>query len=320
MDKPAVRLGRIRRLGIALTALSAGVVVISAVIRLDAAGLGCADWPACYGQMLAREPQALQFGTVRLMHRIAASASLVLACYVVWLCLRPKLLRPVGVYASLLLLLMLALATLGVWSSDPRQVFVGFLNIMGGLGLVTFSWRVFLTARSEPSKPRIARNGAAHGLLLRLGVAGLSMTVIAGAWLGASYAAVACPSIPACNGLWLPSADGLAALNPFARATAAPLPGDPGGVLLHLVHRYLAVSTFLVLGGVSVAALRRDTTRKTALVLLVLLTLEICLGGLSVLSGFRLWLVASHGACAAALLASVATLLRREPGLFLRTG
>jgi cytochrome c oxidase assembly protein subunit 15 len=311
MHGQAARLGRIRRLGLTLTVLSIGVIVVSAVIRLNAAGLGCADWPACYGQMLTREPQALQFGGVRLLHRVAASASLVLACYVVWLCLRPQPLRPVAVYASLLLTLMLALATLGIWSSDPRQVLVGFLNIMGGLGLVTFSWRVFLTSRNRSSSLQFAKSPAAHGILLRLGIAGLSMTVMLGAWLGASYAAVACTSVPFCDGVWWPSAEGLAALNPFAKQAAAPVSGDARGVMLHLLHRYLAVSTLFLLGGAAVQALRKDASRMAPRILLLLLIVELGLGGLTVLSGFKLWLVVGHGVCAASLLATVATVLRR---------
>lgn len=307
MEANAARLRRIRALAIALTALAVLVVLVSAMMRLEAAGLGCADWPACYGQVLGREPQALEFGIVRILHRLVASTSLVLGCMLAWLCLRPQPLQPAATYASLLLLLMLALAMLGIWSSDPRRVSVGFLNIMGGLGLVTFSWRVVLVCR----RPGPAVGALRPGLLLRLGLGALSLTVMLGAWLGASYAALACTSIPDCDGVWWPAAAGLSAFNPFLGQVAAPLAGDAGGVMLHLLHRYLALATFLLLGTAAVQLLHNEGQRKAARAILALLVIEIALGVLTVLSGLNLWLVLAHGLCAAALLASVATLLRR---------
>lgn len=306
METAADRLSKIRLLALTLTALSLLVVLVSAVMRLDAAGLGCADWPICYGQLLGREPQALQFGAVRVLHRLGASASLLLGCVLVWSCWRPQAVQPAATYAAALLLLMLTLATLGIWSADPRRVLVGFLNIMGGLGLVTFSWRVFLASGASRRVQSPAR-----GVLLRIGVVGLSLTAMLGAWLGASYSALACVSFPSCGGVWWPSSEGLSALNPFFRALAAPAAGDAGGQLLHLLHRYLALATLVVLGVAAVQLLRQGATRLVGRMLIGLLVVEVGLGVATVLSGLTLWLVVAHGVGAAVLLATVATLLRR---------
>jgi heme A synthase len=309
MASAGLRLRRIRATAFLLTALSLMVVLLSAYLRLDGAGLGCADWPACYGRLLASEPGQLHFGVVRLLHRAVASISLLLACSLVWQCWRRPSIESAAGPATLLLLLMLALSALGIWSSDPRLTLVGFLNIMGGLGLVTFSWRVVLA--SSPGS--MLQRPVAPSLALRLGAAALSVTVILGALIGASYAALACASFPYCGGRWWPGADDWAALKPFLVLATTPTAGDPGGATLHFLHRYSAVATLLVLGAAALQALAEDARRHTAWVLLVLLVVEVALGSLTVLSGFHLWLAVSHDVGAAALLASVATLLSREP-------
>jgi heme A synthase len=80
MASAGLRLRTIRATALLLTVLSLMVVLLSAYLRLDGAGLGCADWPACYGRLLASEPGELHFGVVRLLHRAVASISLLLAC------------------------------------------------------------------------------------------------------------------------------------------------------------------------------------------------------------------------------------------------
>jgi heme A synthase len=303
-----VRLKKIRATALLLAVLSVLVVLVSAYLRLDGAGLGCADWPMCYGQLLTSEPQAQQYGVARLLHRITASTALLLACFLVWHCLRPQPVQPAARYATLLLLLMLTLSALGIWSADQRLSLVGFLNIMGGFGLVTFSWRVVLA--SSPAPIRGTDEGL--GVLLRLGAVALSLTVMLGAWIGASYAAPSCPSLPHCAGVWWPSSEGWSALNPLVRLTRAALPGEPGGVTLHLLHRYSAFCTLLLLGSASLQALAHDATRNAARAVLFLLTVELGLGALTVLSGFSLWLAVSHGVCAACLLAALVSLLRNK--------
>lgn len=301
------RLKKIRATALLLTALSVFVVLISAYLRLDGAGLGCADWPACYGQVLRGESLVQQYGVARLLHRITASGALLLAFLLVWSCLRPQPIQPAARYATLLLLLMLTLSALGIWSADQRLSLVGFLNIMGGLGLVSFSWRVVLASSPLPARSVDGR----PGILLRLGVLSLSLTVMLGASIGASYAALSCTTLPHCGGVWWPSTVGWSALEPFAKLARAALPGDPGGVTLHLLHRYSALSTLLLLGIAGLQALSLDATRNAGRAVLLLLIVELGLGALTVLSGFSLWLAVSHGVCAACLLAAVVSLLRK---------
>lgn len=295
-------------MALCLMALSLAVLVVSARMRLEAAGIGCADWPACYGKALFGELPARYSGILRIIHRILSTSALLLGCALVWRCLRPQPIQPATRHALLLVLLMLVLAVLGFWSSDPRLVLVGFLNIMGGFGLLTLSWRVFLATAPTP----VSDGEKPSGRLLRLGLALLALTLIMGAWLGASYAAVACLTMPHCGGTWWPVREGWAALNPLRTLTSAAQPGDAAGVALHLLHRYLALVTVLILGAACVQATRIEKTKRSAWFVLSLLLLEFALGGLAVRNGLSLWLVMGHGVGTALLLVAVATLMRQR--------
>lgn len=297
VEPAAARLVAVRRLGWALFGLSLAVVVVSAWLRLNAAGLGCAEWPACYGRVLVGEPGP-QGGLMRALHRAGASFALVLAGILVWRSWRPQPLRPVAGHATVLLAVMLALAAIGIWSADPRRVGVGFVNILGGLALVSVSWRVVLGTRSSPAAPA--------GLLFKAGVAALAATVALGALIGARYAAVSCVELPLCAGSAWPPAGGQAAFNLLAVVDAAAPPGDAGGATLHLLHRYAALATLLLLGFAAHRAQRSPATRGPARWLLALLVIEIALGIATVFGGFPLWLAVAHGLGAAGLLAASA--------------
>lgn len=229
--------------------------------------------------------------------------ALLLTLLIVWRCYRPKVIGPAARHAFILLVLMLALSALGFLSADPRRALVAFLNIIGGLALVTFSWRIAMAAdagKADPVSP------PAVGLQLRIGIAVLSTAVAFGAWLGATYSAVACPTIPMCEISGLSAADLGRALNPLLQLEAAPMPGDRAAAMLHMLHRGMALLALMLLGG-AVVRMRRPAGWGV----LALLVATMLLGIASVASGLSLWLVVGHGAMAALLLAAVATLLRR---------
>lgn len=300
------RLKRVRILARLLTLLVVLVLMISAYLRLAGAGLGCADWPECYGQILTSEALA-HSGFARVLHRVVATLALLLGFYLAWDCLRPVALKPAARFIALLLALMILLTVIGIWSSSPHRVWASFANMLGGLGLVVLSWRLVLATRAdaEPARP------AGPLWLLHAGIVALVLAVALGTLIGARYATISCATTPDCAGLWWPVSGAWAAFNPFVHiATASPL-GDPGGMALHLVHRYGAVAALLLLGIAGLQALLVDATRRLAGVMLTLLAVEFALGSLTVVSGFSLWLAIAHSVTAAVLLASAMQLRLR---------
>lgn len=311
MDSQRARLKSIAGLAWLLTGLSVAIVLVSGYIRLDGAGLGCAGWPDCYGGVLAGGPH-FHLGAVRVLHRVTASVALLLGFFAAWRCIRPTPIEPVASYAAALVALMIALTLVGLWSSDPHRVWSSAFNMLGGLALVSLSWRMVLA--SAPARPQ-GQSSMSAGLL-RGGIVALALTIVMGALIGARYAAVSCLSVPDCNGVWWPAAEAWAALNPFMNVLAPAPHGDAGGVMLHLLHRYGAVLALLLLGIAGGQALRAAATRRIGSGLLLLLVIELALGGLTVASGFKLWLAIAHSVTAALLLAAVLTLVdaqRRAP-------
>ena len=297
-ENRSARLQRIKILAQVLTALSLLILLVSAYIRLRGAGLGCGPWPDCYGQILTGTAQ-LHNGEARILHRGVASLTLVLGFALVWQCRRPQTIQPPAPYATALLVLMIVLTFVGLWSSDPHRAWAGFINILGGAGLVLLSWRTALAAGSAQgaASPRHLVG------LLHAGLGLLALTIMLGALIGVRYAATACPSLPDCGGVLWPATSGLSALNPFTTIAVAVPMGDDGGVALHLLHRYCALATLLLLGLGGLQALAQPATRQSAGLLLTLLLTQMALGVLTVLSGFSLRLAVAHSVCASALLA-----------------
>jgi cytochrome c oxidase assembly protein subunit 15 len=299
-----LRTRRIRALALLTCALSLLVVMVSAYLRLSSAGLGCADWPACYGSVLAGVPHAPWVGA-RLAHRLVATLALLAGIVLVWHCWRPQPLQPAARYASLLLALMLFLSVVGLWSADPRLAWVNFINLVGGLGLVTFSWRVAVAVAPSQWVDR-----GAGGPFCRPALAALTLTVLFGGLIGARYAAPACGTLPHCQGVWWPAVEGWMHLNPFAVLAGPSGPGETGGVALHLLHRYAAVLAACLLAAAALRLRKTAQTRRAALTVLTFLLLEAGLGVLTVASGFSLWLAVAHNVGAALLLAAAASLMR----------
>ncbi|MDK9704753.1 MAG: COX15/CtaA family protein [Sulfuritalea sp.] len=306
MEAHSARLRRIRTLALLLTALSFLILLVSAYIRLNGAGLGCSPWPHCYGQLLVGGPYQ-HSDAARILHRVVASSALLLGFVLVWQCRRPQPIQPPARYATALLVLMIMLTFVGIWSADPHRAWAAFINILGGAGLVLLAWRTTLAAGSEQA-PAPRRRPAA---LLHAGLGTLALTMALGALIGARYAATACPFLPGCIDASWPAPAGWSALNPFTRVAVAAALGDEGGVALHLLHRYCAVATLLLLGFGALRALAQPATRPSAALLLALLLVQFVLGGLTILSGLNLHLAIAHSVCASALLAAGMHLLIR---------
>lgn len=288
------RLRLARRLALACAVGAVLVVGVSAFMRLGAAGLGCADWPGCYGKVL-------QYSAVphdpwlRGLHRVVASATLLLAIALGWLCRGSSGPAPLRRRVNMLVGLMLVLALVGPASANPANAMATFINILGGIGVVVLAWKAFLATWQAPRHH--------HHPLLSLGRGLLALTLCMGALIAARYAALACAGLPFCGEVAWPAGDGLYLFSPV---TAVVPPGDSGGVAAHLMHRYAACGVVLVLG-LALWRTPEGPARRGIAVAFALACGVVALGGMMLFSGFALPWAVAHALGAALLAAALAT-------------
>lgn len=293
-----------RRFALWCAGLMLATIVLSAFMRLSLAGLGCDDWPACYGQPLrdaahgASPASGAGLALARLAHRIVASVVLVLVIVLVLATLgtRPRLQRE-GRLAAGLLVLALALAALGLVTRGTTLPAVVLGNLLGGFVMLALSWRLAAAAAGRPA-PAIELSRWA-----RLGLALLVVQIALGTLISGTYGALACSGWPDCSRLALSAGWDWQSLNPWQQpALEAEASNAARGAWLHVLHRAGALLLLPVLMAVGLSA-RRHGHRGAATALWMLLALQLLVGGLLAGAGLPLIQVLLHNLTAALLLA-----------------
>jgi cytochrome c oxidase assembly protein subunit 15 len=330
----------IRRLCILGVLLCFAVVVLGAYVRLTAAGLGCPDWPGCYGHLTPAGAQAAgstaAFGGQpfepgkawrEMIHRYAVGTLSVIIVLLTALAISTRRQRVLSLPLALALLATLFLqAALGMltvtWRLNPLIV---TLHLLFGMTTLALLWWLLLSlprgAIALPDEAHTARRGRARRLALARRVALLGLLVLAlqialGGWTSSNYAAVACPDFPTCQNAWWPHGDYRHA---FVLWHGLSIDYE-GGVLdnaarvaIHLTHRLGALITTFVLTLAAALVLRVRGLAGAGLpacAVLAALLLQLALGVSMVMRGFPLALATAHTAGAALLLLATLALLR----------
>lgn len=303
-----------KRLTATAFGLALAVVVLSAWIRLEASGLGCADWPSCYGT--APSPTAISaklanLGPAALAHRLIASLlgfAVITIAFIAW---RRRGSDHAAARISLaLLVLTVFLAALGGITPAPRFPLVTLGNLLGGMGLAGLLWWLLGHMRTSPaSSAAPALRGLALGAL-----ALLVLDLALGAWVSANYAAAACPAFIGCGAPWNAAQlfDGLNPTRTLALTAEGLVAIPDSAAAIHAVHRALSLITAAALIWLGLRAWMLDQRlRPAASAVLSLTVLQMAIGFASVAASLPLWLATAHNAAAVLLWLAALRLLQR---------
>ncbi len=323
----------IRRLALIGAILCFGVVVLGGYTRLSNSGLGCPDWPGCFGHV-APTGSAEHYATasdvrkawVEMIHRYAAGTVGLIVLCIAALSIRAR--REPGVsvrFAIVLLALIVFQALLGMWTVTlllkPLIVTGHLLGGLASFALLLWLW-LSMRAHDQPvngvsvlAGNRVVEGGARARMLAGLALAALALQVFLGGWTSSNYAAMACPDFPRCQNEWVPDADyddAFVLWRGLGINYAGGVLDHPARVAIHFTHRLGAVLATLLLLLAAHAAFRGLGTRPrwAGVAVLVALALQLTIGVYMVQQAFPLPIAAAHNAGAALLVAATVWLNR----------
>lgn len=327
---------KLHRLALLTAVVALGVIVLGAWVRLSHAGLGCPDWPGCYGQLtwpqaaehielanraFPERPVEVHKAWREMVHRYLAGFLVLLVIALNWMVWRGgEASRELRGVATVTLGLIFFQAALGMWTVTLKLLpLVVMGHLLGGMAtLALLGWIAYRSGRL-PWQPI---TGMRTMVIVALTV--LFAQIALGGWTSANYAALACPDLPTCTGRWWPETDfaqGFVLWREVGVDYEGGILDQPARAAIHIAHRIGAVVTFLLLFATGLRLLHWPALRPGATLLMALVAAQFTLGVLNVLLKLPLPNAVAHNGVAALLIANLTWLLARTtPAARTRTG
>jgi cytochrome c oxidase assembly protein subunit 15 len=314
------------------------VITLGAYVRLSHAGLGCPDWPGCYGYLIGVPDNSIEIANAEnsfqgsnvdigkawkeMIHRYIAGALGIFIFILPFIFYKNNTnkLFNLSLLVSILVVMQAMLGMLTV--TLQLQPLIVMMHLMGGLTIITLLWLIFLRYNKNnyfnesQSFPNLSLKRIKNlSVLGYITLIVLVIQIMLGGWTSTNYAALACADFPKCNASWWPQMD---FYNAFMIELATDLNYEfgrldsPARVAIHFTHRIWAIVAAAMLVILSIASyktIKISYQKIISLCLVSFLFIQVTLGILNIKMGLPIYVAVAHNGNAAILLMCLVTQL-----------
>lgn len=298
-------------------------MALGAYVRLSQAGLGCPDWPGCYGRILVsqitpidvadfKRPFQLVRAHKEMLHRYVAGSLVFLVFLQACLITRHRKKVPGAALSSwILVLLILMQALLGMWTVTLKlhpTVVMG--HLLGGLLTLCLVVVIFFKVRHPATALMVAPRRRSLRSLVTIVMAMVMTQILLGGWVSATYSVLACPDFPTCQGQWWPSMDparGFDLSHPIGPDYEFGHLAQPARTAIHMAHRMGGLVIFFAALYLLVRILQwgGPNIKRWGQLMFFLVLVQVSLGIGNILFDFPLGLAVAHHVVGALFLLSL---------------
>lgn len=307
------------------------VVVLGAFTRLADAGLGCPDWPGCYGHIVAPMTEAEIFAAEEahpwrpvefskaikeMVHRYFAGG-LILTVFILTILAwkyREDKDAPLKTI-SFVMALILFQAVLGMWTVTWKlKPLIVMSHLLGGFTILALLWLLVIRVRRVDVS---VATGASPAMRLAsvLGLVIVVVQIALGGWTSSNYAALACVDFPTCQAQWWPAMDwseGFVLWRGIGQNYEFGVLEHDARTAIHMAHRIGALVTFLYISVLTIGLMKSDVScglKKVAGIVMTILLIQVSLGISNIVFALPLVVATAHNAVGAMLLLAMVTLV-----------
>ena len=322
---------RIKTLSLLSGILGFVVVALGAWTRLADAGLGCPDWPGCYGFVtIPVSPEEIDIANSKfpdtpyevakaipeVVHRYFAAALGFFIVCIAYLAVRskdaPTNIRNLSIF---LLAWVIMQGTFGYWTVSlklwPQVVTT---HLMSGFLTTALLWLLYFKTKDLLESRARWNFEISTKRLFNISIALVAVQIFLGAWTSTNYASYSCTDFPLCQGQILPEANFKEGFNFFQSIGPNYLGGQldhESRVAIHLTHRFGAIVVTLFLLFTSFHLYKRNF-QTLAYGLIAFLTLQVLLGISNVIFALPLLIAVGHNLGGLLLITYLGVLRLRE--------